>query len=334
MPALNDPLRRARRFVQEGRFQEASDDLQGLGRAERESPEWRLLFAIAAWRLGDFTGSRTEAKHACDAFHSRGDADGEMRAANVAAAGAFALGDLEEAEMGFGQALAIAKRLPDEVMIARCSNNLGNVWFYLGRHERAQAYYRLARAGFDRVGFDHGIAETWLNTGFVLRDLGQMDDAYAAADTALDIAERAGSTRVTAQAFSSRGEATAALGDVALGESQVQRGLALAQQEEDRLAEAEALRVLGNIARTRERLDDAERLGRQALAIVSDAHHPWAAAEVQRDLAVTYLAQHRHAEAAAAYRAAEGAFLRLGSMARADKMAQLANDVASSNPPN
>jgi tetratricopeptide (TPR) repeat protein len=287
----------------------------------RGGPEWFLLSGMASWRLGDFTTSRYQALAAQARYRARGDADGEMRALNVAAAGAFALGALDEAEEGFHRALDLARELGDELMVARCSNNLGNICLYLGRHDAAHGFYRVARAGFERLGFEHGAAETWINTAITWRDLDRHDEALRAADRALEIAERAGARRLLAEALANRGAALAALGDRALGRAQIERGVELARTEGDRLAEADALAMLATLATASGAHDDAERLGREALAIAEEVHHLWTIAEIQRQRARHYRAAGRATDAAAAYSAAEQAFRALGSIPRAEMVA-------------
>jgi tetratricopeptide (TPR) repeat protein len=320
MQTLSDPLRSVRAAVREGRFQEAASTLAALPAALKEGPEWHLLSAMAAWRLGDYAGSRRAALEARSRFRARGDADGEMRAEHVAAAGAFGLGDLATAEDEWSRVRELARRLHDDLMVARCANNLGNISLYLARHDPAHGFYRLARAGFERLGFIHGVAETWINTAITWRDLGHFEDAASAADAALEAAAAAGAPRLVAEALSSRGEAMAELGDVALGRTQVERGLAIARREGDRLAEPDALRILANIARRESRPADAMRIGRQALDAALALGHPWTIAEVQRDMGATYAALGKRAEASRAFEAAAAAFDKLGSTPRAEQM--------------
>lgn len=317
---IDDPLREARRAVQTGRFREARDALSVQAEAVRRAPEWQLLAGMTRWRLGEFAPSRTCAMQARDGFRARGDVDGEMRAENVAAAGAFALGDLAEAERGFGRALTLAGQLTDELMLARCANNLGNVAFYLGADNDALGFYRLAAARFDRVGLSHGLAETWINTGIVWRDLDRLPESQDAAERALEIAEQIGSPRLLAQSLAMRGEAQALLGDLPLGRAQVQRALDLARAQEDRLAEIEALRILCGLEREARRFEMAERYGRDALTLATALMHPWAIAEVQRDRAELYIRSGRRVEATSAFLAAADALDRLGASPRAQRM--------------
>jgi tetratricopeptide (TPR) repeat protein len=321
---LTDPLREVRVAVREGRFREAASALGALPGLVREAPEWHLLSAMTAWRLGAYRDSRDAALEARARFRARGDADGEMRAENVAAAGAFGLGHLMAAEEEWSRARELARALRDDLMVARCSNNLGAISLYLARHDAAHGFYRLARAGFERLGFAHGVAETWINTAIAWRDLGRFEEAASAADQALGAAEHAASARLVAEALSNRGEAMAAMGDPALGRTQVERALALAREEGDRLAEPDILRILANIARAEGALADAVRIGRQALEAATALGHPWTIAEVQRDLGDALLAAGDRAAAVEAYEQAARAFDRLGSTPRAERMRQRA----------
>jgi tetratricopeptide (TPR) repeat protein len=317
---MNDPLRTVRDAVREGRFQDAAAALTAMAEPLREGGEWHLLSAMTTWRLGDYAASRQAALEARSRFRARGDTDGEMRAEHVAAAGAFGLGDLAAAEDEWSRVRELARRLRDDLMVARCANNLGNISLYLARHDAAHGFYRLARAGFEQLGFIHGVAETWINTAITWRDLRHFEDAAAAADAALETASAAGAPRLVAEALSSRGEAMAELGDMALGRTQVERGLALARREGDRLAEPDALRILANIARLEGQATDAVRIARDALAAAQALGHPWTIGEVQRDLGAAYLALGRRADAVRAFEAAAAAFDRLGATPRADQM--------------
>jgi tetratricopeptide (TPR) repeat protein len=247
----------------------------------------------------------------------------------VASAGAFALGDLREAERGFSRALSLADRLSDELMLARCANNLGNVAYYLGRHSAALSYYRLAASRFEKAGFDYGVAETLINTGLVWRDLQNLRESRDAAERALEIAERDNTWRLAAQALAMRGEAMALMGDLPLGRAQVERALAAARQREDRLAEVEALRILCNLERVGGHLSESERLGRAALDLATALSNPWSVAEAQRDLGETLATAGRGPEAADCWNEAAALFQQLGAISRADQMREKATSIPS-----
>ncbi|GIW53120.1 MAG: hypothetical protein KatS3mg081_2475 [Gemmatimonadales bacterium] len=322
--AIEDPLRDARRAVRAGRFRDAWEALSRQPAEVRRSAEWHLLAAMARWRLGDFQPSRVAALQARDAYRAQGDIDGEMRAENVAAAGAFALGELDEAEAGFSRALSLAERLGDDLMLARCANNLGNVAFYRGQHRRAQAFYRLAQALFERVGMRHGVAETWINLGIVSRELNRVEESREAAERALEIAEQIPSPRLSAQALIMRGEALALSGDTALGRTQVLKGLETARAEEDPLAEIEGLRILGELERRAGNRTAAQELLDRALALAEKLGHTWSLAEVEGARGDLLAELGRREEALAAWARSAAAYERIGAGKRAARMRELA----------
>lgn len=318
--ALEDPLRTARQAVSAGRFRDAWESLARQPEPVRQSAEWHLLSAMARWRLGEFQPSRAAALEARDRYRLQGDVDGEMRAENVAAAGAFALGDLEEAEAGFSRALALAERTGDELMLARCANNLGNVAFYRGQHGRAQAFYRLSQALFERIGLRHGVAETWINIGIVCRDLDRLEESREAAERALEIAEQISSARLAAQALIMRGEALALRGDLALGKVQVERGLVSARSEEDPLTEIEGLRILAGLERRAGRQSVAEELVERAARLAEKVGHPWFLAEVEAERGELLASLGRREAAQVAWERSAALYDRLGAEGRAARM--------------
>jgi tetratricopeptide (TPR) repeat protein len=319
-PPLSDPLRSARLAVFGGRFLDARSELELAAPDVRTSPEWQLLSAMAGWRLGEYALSRTAAIQARDRYRSRGDADGEMRAENVAAAGAFALGELADAERGFARALALADRLADDLMAARCANNLGNVSYYLARYVTALSFYRLATATFEKVASWKGLAEGWLNSTIVLRESGELTAAEDAAERAVSAAEQAGDARIMGQALAAQSEATASLGDLDLARAQAERALDLATEHHDPLGEAEALRILSLTARAAGEFDRALELGQRALTIAERVRHPWTVGEAQRELGDLFSVVGREAAARSAFQAAAQAFERIGAVSRAEEM--------------
>jgi len=123
-----------------------------------------------------------------------------------------------------------------------------------------------------------------------------------------------------AQALAMRGEALGLLGDLPLGRAQVERALDLARDQEDHLAEVEALRILANLESAALDFGAAERLAQEALAMATALAHPWATATVQRDLGELFARGGRGHEAVAAFTAAAEVYRRLGAVSRADRM--------------
>ncbi len=315
-----DPLRLVRLAVQSGRFKDAWSELTRLDTPIQASPEGRLLGAMASWRLGEFARSRSAALEARDAFRAKGDTNGEMRAENVAAAGAFALGSLDVAEHGFKRAVELADALGDDLMMARCANNLGNIAYYRADTQNALSFYRLAIANFERLAFSTGIAEAWLNSAIVLQDAGELDASREAGDRAIAAAEQSGNERVLGQALAARSETDAARGELHVARALAERARSIAATHDHVVGVADALRILSSIARMSGHPDGGELLAREALGIVTEVNDPWRRAEVQRDLADLYTSVGRPRDAARAYEDAAEAFESLGAAARAVEM--------------
>jgi tetratricopeptide (TPR) repeat protein len=321
---VRDPLRNARHALTDGRFREALQLLTSVRNEMSLSPEWHLLMAMASWRLGNFAESLAAAERALTTFRTRGDADGEMRAQNVAAAGSFALGRLTEAAQGFAWALALAEQFSDRLMMARCANNLGNVAYYRGDETEALKQYSHAASLFGQAGSFHGVAEAWHNTGVVLREMGEYEAAAEAADRATDAASQLDDPRAMGWTLGGRGESDALQGDHRLGKVRVTRALELARQQEDRLTETDCLRVLSTIAVAEAKFDDGVRLASSAAVSAEEIGNPWMVARTKQQLGAALAAQHRELEAAEAYSAAAAAFDQLGSDNRAGAMRSLA----------
>ncbi|MEJ2238669.1 MAG: tetratricopeptide repeat protein [Gemmatimonadales bacterium] len=312
-----DPLKQARRAVSTGRFRDALSQLTGLEQQFGSSAEWLSLVAMASWRLGDFEESHRIALRALSAYRARGDADGEMRAQNVAAAGAFAVGRLDEARSGFERAQAIALQFRDNLMMARCANNLGNVVYYQAEHAEALRQYSHAASLFEQVGSIRGMAEAWHNAAVVLREEGDLVAARKATDRALDCASRIADPRMLGWTLGGSGETYALEGDLPLGRAMVERALKLAQDNEDRLTEVDCLRILSHIAGEEDRLDEAIDTARKAADLASDLGNPWMIAKAQQQLANVLSAAGPSSEAAEALEAAAQAFDKMGAESRA-----------------
>lgn len=325
-----DPLRLARTVIQLGRFREAFDELDAITTPVRQTPEWGLLTSMTNWRLGSFAQSRATAKLARDQYKSLGDVDGEMRAENVAAAGAFAVGDLDVALRGFMRARALAARLGDDLMAARCANNLGNVWHYQGDDGRALTFYSIAASGFESAAFATGQGEASHNSATVLRIMDQLEASRKAADRAIDIAYEISDRRLLAQAMSSRGETVALQGDYRLARDQVESALDLAIENEDKLTEIDALRVLSLVEQNDGSAEKAEQLALKAKDGAAEVDHPWMLAAVLRRLGDLYRDTHRSTDAAVAYEEAAAHYDRLGSKSNAEEMRKLSSELAGS----
>jgi len=319
----DDPLKWARRSISRGEFRAAANMLAELREKIGGSPEWLLLTAMASWRLGNFAESYDASQHALRAFRCRGDVDGEMRAQNVAAAGAFALGRLGDAETGFERALYLARQLADKLQMAQCANNLGNVAYYRDELVEALRRYNHAANLFEQVGSLRGLAEAWHNAGVVLREQNEVGAAREASNKALDAAERLSEPRVLGWALGGSGETDVLDGDLRLGQARTERALEILRGQEDRISEVECLRVLAMIALQREQLEQAEELARNATTLANELHNPWMIAKASEELGRTLEARGERSGASEAFETAASAFAQTGAEVRAEAMRRM-----------
>ncbi len=314
----NDRLQAVRVAVLAGRFQDALATLTELPIEVRASADALLFRSMALWRTGEYVESAALAREAGRGFRAVGDSDGAMRTENVAAAADFALGHLADARVGFARALSLADTLGDDLMIARCANNLGNIDYYLAEHSRALSSYGLARAGFEKVGWRKGLAEAALNRCIVFRERGELHASIVEGDRAIDCAEPEHDRRLVGQGLAARAETRAHLDDFEVATAEAHRAFILAVAEVNPLDEADALRVRSVIERLRRNPNEAVRFGEAALEIVQPLGHAWTTAEVERDLAEAYTAMGRSTDAIICFESAGQALRQMGAIARVE----------------
>jgi tetratricopeptide (TPR) repeat protein len=253
-----------------------------------------------------------------------------MRSENVAAAADFALGHLSDARVGFARALSLADMLGDDLMIARCANNLGNIDYYLAEYSRALSSYGLARASFEKVGWQKGLAEVALNRCIVFRERGELHASIVDGDRAIDYAEAADDRRLVGQGIAARAETRAHLDDFETATAEADRAYRIAVAEVNPLDEADALRVRSVIERLRRNPTEAVQFGTRALEIVRPMGHAWTTAEAERDLAEAYLTRGMMPDAIACLESAGQALRQMGAVVRVEAVEKKLEDLRGS----
>ena len=231
-----------RELVRTGRFVEA---LAAFRAAETSlggrHPELHLLAATAAARLGDFVAAQALASVALDAFRTRADRDGRMRALNLLGVIGFELGRMSDAQVAFTSALELARELTDTQIQARVSNNLASVNHLQGRATDALSLYRGALLSYQRLGDRRGAAETCHNLGIAYRQLAAWRSASAA--EALRHAELVGEPALLSLVLTGRAELRVELGEFALALQELERAGRLARDSGDEVGRAEVQRI-------------------------------------------------------------------------------------------
>jgi tetratricopeptide (TPR) repeat protein len=179
------------------------------------------------------------------------------RALNLLGASHFALGELDEAEAAFERALALARAVGDDLLVARTMNNLGAIANIRGMREAALAMYQHCLVAYQRIGNPVGLAESFHNMAITYRDLTLLDRADECERRVLEFAREAGSARLMAMARTFRAELSLVRGDAPLAEA----GAQIAAQEyaaiSDHEGEADALRLIGAARAARGAIRDA-----------------------------------------------------------------------------
>ena len=272
--------------------------------------ETALAAATAAMRAGRTHEAARLVETALEEFRARADADGQMRATNLAGAIAFERGRLDEAERAFGSALEIARRIGATLVEARAANNLASVEHLRGRPEAALSLYRGALLSYQRLGDRRGAAETWHNLALSFRQLPDLRQAEAAAVEAVRHAELAAEPALMALTLLGRAEVDLDRRDYPLAARQIERARELAEKAGDRLgvAEAERLAALlacrqGDFAAALAQAEAAREVAREEDSALLAAECAAVAALAARAAGDDGTADRLRAEAVAGYRA-------------------------------
>ena len=133
-----------------------------------------------ALELAERTGQR---RQRANLLHTRGDRR-------------FGEGDFAGAVRSYEQAEAVYESLGDDEGLGRVWTSLGRLNRAHGRHAAALDYYRRAHAALERAGDRPGVIQAVNATATALGNLGRTDEARAAYERALALAEQLGTTRI------------------------------------------------------------------------------------------------------------------------------------------
>lgn len=311
-----------RDLLAQGRFPEVLAEfrqLQGMN-----LPADALLFAAtAATRLGDFGLGTSTATSALDRFHSRADDDGRMRSLNLLGVIAYEGGRLDQAEQSFTQSIELARKLGDNLMVARASNNLASITYLRNDTMGALTLFRSALLSYQRMGDRRGMAESYHNLGIIFREMEQWVDAMDASERALRHAEQVGERGLLGLAATGRAEISLARGELAMAQQELLWAGQLARESGDEMGVIEVSRVQALLSLTRKEFqqaaDEAEKArawAEQNRAAVLQAECAAVAARAWKALDRMQQAEARRSEAVRLF-TSQGARRRLEDLERA-----------------
>ncbi len=231
-----------RALLSEGRFPEVVAEFRKVEGSTLPA-DTLLIAATAATRLGDFNLGTSSATAALARFHARADTDGRMRSLNLLGVIAYENGHLDEAENYFTESLQLARELDDNLMIARSSNNLASLIYLRNDTNGALTLFRSALLSYQRMGDRRGMAESYHNLGIIFREMGQINDAVAAAAQSVRHAELVLEPGLVGLAVTGRAEISLAVGELPLAMRELAWAERLTKQAKDEVGQVEICRV-------------------------------------------------------------------------------------------
>ncbi len=271
---------RARALELRGEFPAALADAQ---RAEQLALGQKdpLLRARAAsqlgfveWKSGQFPAAQAHAARARELLAPRGPSHDLVRALTLTMGLRQSLGDLEGALEAALAALHASESLRDERSVARARNNLGLVYWDLGRNEEALAELKRALAIHERVGPRGNLANTLGNIGLVLIELDRPREAIPYLERSLRMDREAANSYGEAKNYSNIGFAYERLGQWDRAAEFCRRALELRERIGDREGIVRSRGGLGQIELARGAPRAAIPLLEQAIALAAEIGDP------------------------------------------------------------
>jgi tetratricopeptide (TPR) repeat protein len=279
-----------------------------------------VLYGEALMRTGNERQALTWLRSIEAPLAQDGDHSAHRRTVNMIGAACLALGELDDATGAFSTALELATQADDLLVLARATNNLGNIANLQGDHERALWHYRVALPTFQRLGQRRGLAASYHNMAITFRDLEQLEEADEHERRAIEYATEGAVPRLACMGRIGRAEIALRRGDAPLAEMTAR----LAAQELMRLSdpqnEADARRLVGAACAAQQKYFDALESLDAALAIAQARGHALNEAETRRDRVQVRVSQGEKGLAIADAKAAIAIFTRLGAAAEREAL--------------
>jgi tetratricopeptide (TPR) repeat protein len=290
----------------------------------KSSATLALVFGISLGRLGRYQSAATWIRSALHRARQTGDRTVEARSLNVLGAIAIESGFVDDAIQHLSQGIEIARLTDDHTTMGRCANNLGIIASLRGDYCGAVSSFTRALVAFDRGGSQHGLAETLANTAITYRDQAEYHRALDYADQAVHGAEATDDLSLVAQTWACRAEVRLRAGDAPLARREAETALTTHRQIHDIVGEAEDLRVLALTLFDMGDWAGAEQTLRSVLDRAEQLRRPLLSATTNRDLARILSETGRWEEAREIGQRARVQFNRLGAVAEAFKLDDLA----------
>jgi tetratricopeptide (TPR) repeat protein len=216
-------------------------------------------------------------------------------ASNALAGFALERGDLVEAERQYGDALQLAGGNP--FLVGKIEQNLGIVANIRGEWTLALEHYRRSLTAYETAADERGCALAHHNLGMIHADRKQWVEADRHYQVSRALAEAAGDRHLGGIATMNLAELWLARGELDEAQAGAENALEIFTEVEARRHKAGAHRLLGMIFRQRSQIALAESHLRSALEIAANSCAPLIQADAAKELATLYQAEGRTVEA-------------------------------------
>jgi adenylate cyclase len=198
-----------------------------LGTADApEGAQIALAEGMAHFHRGDYTSARSSVERGVELGRRLGLDDIVAEGLKILGNVANNLGDVRGATTAYEQSLVIYERLADTVGIADLHSNLGNMHRRTGRYEEALAEHRRSLALRERIGHRWAVGTSHNNIGEVFRSMGRPADAIPELQHAMETWESIRARAAAGLARMNLGAARVEAGDAARGRDDLRIALA------------------------------------------------------------------------------------------------------------
>jgi predicted ATPase/DNA-binding CsgD family transcriptional regulator len=184
---------------------------------------------------------------------------------------AFIAGDYLASFAAIESALPAARRLGDDVVLARCLATAGYVWWF-GDPERSAALFEEGLAAAGRSGDDWTRSTGLAGLGWARYFAGRFDAATGPLREGIELTARSGRRQQFAMAMLGRAAVELWLGQLAAAEASAQQALGALRAIGDATWTSAALAVVAEIERARGRLEAAGRHAAEAIDVAGRAN--------------------------------------------------------------
>lgn len=206
-------------------------------------------------------------------------------------------GQYDQAQTWLDRAFAGFTAVSDQAGIGQVLHYAGTIADQRGAYEQAQRYYEESLAIRQQVGDLRQAAYLLGNLGIVARRQGRPEQALARYEESLALRRRLSDRWGIANCLNNMGNVNVDLGRYAAAQTHLEEALAIQRELGDRWMIGNALNNLGNVARAQADYRRARQLYRESLEIYGALQDKWALAYLLEDLGWLLAQQGRGEEA-------------------------------------